>query len=82
MSSASVDGGAAGVTPAGAGSSGSGVLSGGAAHWSSPPASEPSIEDDIPDPDDEDVHDAGPNARDLLIRELGATVLEESGGPD
>jgi hypothetical protein len=40
------------------------------------------MEDDIPDPDDEDVDDVGPNARDLLIRELGATVLEESGGPD
>jgi DNA polymerase-3 subunit gamma/tau len=82
ISGASADNGAAGATPAGSGSPGSGALGGGAARWSSPPASEPSIEDDIPDPDDEDVHDAGPNARDLLIRELGATVLEESGGPD
>ncbi|HEV3172259.1 MAG TPA: DNA polymerase III subunit gamma and tau [Actinocrinis sp.] len=82
ISGASVDGAVTGATTAGAGSPDSGALGGGAARWSSPPASEPSIEDDIPDPDDEDVHDAGPNARDLLIRELGATVLEESGGPD
>jgi len=49
---------------------------------SAPLPPEPSIEEDIPDPDDEDVADAGPTARDLLIRELGATVLEEGAAPD
>jgi DNA polymerase-3 subunit gamma/tau len=39
-------------------------------------------EDDEPDPDDEDIADAGPTARDLLMRELGATVLEESSDAD
>jgi len=49
---------------------------------SAPLPPEPSIEEDIPDPDDEDVEDAGPTARDLLIRELGATVLEEGAASD
>jgi DNA polymerase III subunit gamma/tau len=35
------------------------------------------LEEDEPTPDDVDVADAGPTARDLLIRELGASVLEE-----
>jgi DNA polymerase-3 subunit gamma/tau len=39
-------------------------------------------EEDQPDPDDEDVQDAGPTARDLLMRELGATVLEERSDAD
>jgi DNA polymerase-3 subunit gamma/tau len=39
-------------------------------------------EEDEPDPDDEDVDDAGPTARDLLVRELGATVLEEKSDAD
>jgi DNA polymerase III subunit gamma/tau len=39
-------------------------------------------EDDEPDPDDEDIADAGPTARDLLMRELGATVLEEGSDAD
>ena len=30
----------------------------------------------------QDVDDAGPTARDLLIRELGATVMEEGGTSD
>jgi len=39
-------------------------------------------EEDEPDPDDEDIADAGPTARDLLMRELGATVLEEGSDAD
>jgi DNA polymerase-3 subunit gamma/tau len=39
-------------------------------------------EEDEPDPDDEDVDEAGPTARDLLMRELGATVLEERSDAD
>jgi DNA polymerase-3 subunit gamma/tau len=39
-------------------------------------------EEDEPDPDDEDVAEAGPTARDLLVRELGATVLEEGSDSD
>ena len=41
-----------------------------------------SVEEDEPDPDDEDVSDAGPTAQDLLMRELGATVLEERSDAD
>jgi len=69
-SSASTAGGALGSAAAGGG------------RQSAPLPPEPSIEEDIPDPDDEDVQDAGPTARDLLIRELGATVLEEGGASD
>ncbi|HEU5355290.1 MAG TPA: DNA polymerase III subunit gamma and tau [Actinocrinis sp.] len=49
-----------------------------------PPFAQPatSPEEDEPDPDDEDVDDAGPTARDLLVRELGATVLEEKSDAD
>lgn len=49
-----------------------------------PPFAQPTTapEDDEPDPDDEDVVDAGPTARDLLVRELGATVLEEGSDAD
>jgi DNA polymerase-3 subunit gamma/tau len=39
-------------------------------------------EADMPDPDDEDVPDARITARDLLISELGATVLEDGARPD
>jgi DNA polymerase-3 subunit gamma/tau len=39
-------------------------------------------EEDQPDLDDEDIADAGPTARDLLMRELGATVLEEGSDAD
>ncbi|HEV2640531.1 MAG TPA: DNA polymerase III subunit gamma and tau [Actinocrinis sp.] len=41
------------------------------------PQSAQSLEEDLPDPDDVDLNEAGPTARDLLIRELGASVLEE-----
>ena len=37
----------------------------------------PALEDDEPDLNDDDFNEAGPTARDLLIRELGASVLEE-----
>ncbi|HEV2343585.1 MAG TPA: DNA polymerase III subunit gamma and tau [Actinocrinis sp.] len=49
-----------------------------------PPFVQPTTppEEDEPDPDDEDVADAGPTARDLLVRELGATVLEEASDSD
>ncbi len=49
-----------------------------------PPFAQPATapEEDEPDPDDEDVDDAGPTARDLLVRELGATVLEEKSDAD
>ncbi|MBS2962730.1 DNA polymerase III subunit gamma and tau [Actinocrinis puniceicyclus] len=49
-----------------------------------PPFAQPATapEDDEPGPDDEDVDDAGPTARDLLMRELGATVLEERSDAD
>jgi DNA polymerase-3 subunit gamma/tau len=43
---------------------------------------DPPAEEDEPDPDDEDLSDAGPTARDLLVRELGATVLEERSDAD
>lgn len=51
---------------------------------SPPPFAQPTTapEDDEADPDDEDVDDAGPTARDLLVRELGATVLEERSDAD
>jgi DNA polymerase III subunit gamma/tau len=42
-----------------------------------PPGPGPSLEEDRPDLDDADSHEAGPTAGDLLIRELGASVLEE-----
>jgi DNA polymerase-3 subunit gamma/tau len=49
-----------------------------------PPFAQPTTppEEDEPDDDDEDVADAGPTARDLLVRELGATVLEEAADSD
>jgi DNA polymerase-3 subunit gamma/tau len=49
-----------------------------------PPFAQPTTppEEDEPDFDDEDVADAGPTARDLLMRELGATVLEERSDGD
>ncbi len=50
-----------------------------------PPFAQPTTppEEDEPDfDDDEDVADAGPTARDLLVRELGATVLEEGSDTD
>ncbi len=49
-----------------------------------PPFAQPTTppEEDEPDLDDEDVADAGPTARDLLMRELGATVLEEGSDGD
>ncbi len=49
-----------------------------------PPFAQPvtAPEDDEPEDDDEDVDDAGPTARDLLVRELGATVLEEKSDAD
>jgi DNA polymerase III subunit gamma/tau len=40
-------------------------------------AAGPALEDDEPDLNDDDFNEAGPTARDLLIRELGASVLEE-----
>jgi DNA polymerase-3 subunit gamma/tau len=54
------------------------------APYSPPPFAQPTTppEEDEPDPDDEDVADAGPTARDLLMRELGATVLQEGSDGD
>ncbi|MES4885606.1 hypothetical protein ABVB69_34610 [Streptomyces sp. NPDC000349] len=45
-----------------------------------PPAPEPrqvSPEDDIPEEDDPDLDESALSGRDLLVRELGATVVEE-----
>ncbi|MEW2549591.1 DNA polymerase III subunit gamma and tau [Streptomyces sp. NPDC047002] len=43
-----------------------------------PPARPPvSIEDDIPEEDDPDLVDSALSGHDLIVRELGATVLEE-----
>ncbi|WP_320774731.1 DNA polymerase III subunit gamma and tau [Streptomyces sp. CRN 30] len=45
-----------------------------------PPAPEPppvSIEDDIPEDDDPDLDESALSGRELLVRELGATVVEE-----
>ncbi|MEU6288280.1 DNA polymerase III subunit gamma and tau [Streptomyces sp. NPDC046988] len=45
-----------------------------------PPATEPrqvSPEDDIPEEDDPDLDESALSGRDLLVRELGATVVEE-----
>jgi DNA polymerase-3 subunit gamma/tau len=55
-----------------------------ASYGSPPPFAQSATppEEDEPDPDDEDVADAGPTARDLLVRELGATVLEEGSDGD
>ncbi|MEU6454433.1 DNA polymerase III subunit gamma and tau [Streptomyces sp. NPDC047065] len=47
---------------------------------SRPPAPEPrqvSPEDDIPEEDDPDLDESALSGRDLLVRELGATVVEE-----
>jgi DNA polymerase-3 subunit gamma/tau len=62
---------------------------GGPPDWAAPPESgaDPGAapawaEPDMPDPDDEDVPDARVTARDLLISELGATVLEDGARPD
>ena len=87
-------GAAAGVMAAGSGPAGS-MTSGSMAPTAPPPFAAPASygapsfaqgttppEEDEPDPDDEDIADAGPTARDLLMRELGATVLEESSDAD
>jgi DNA polymerase-3 subunit gamma/tau len=74
-------------------SAGGPVQSGGASSYGSAESSSPGTppplaqqpgptEEDEPDPDDEDVEDAGPTARDLLVRELGATVVEEISDAD
>ncbi|MGW9256442.1 DNA polymerase III subunit gamma and tau, partial [Streptomyces albidoflavus] len=47
-----------------------------------PPAPEPprrttSIEDDIPEEDDPDLDESALSGHDLIMRELGATVVEE-----
>ncbi|MFD8307181.1 DNA polymerase III subunit gamma and tau [Streptomyces sp. NPDC059690] len=46
-----------------------------------PPAPEPpppvSIEDDIPEDDDPDLNESALSGRELIVRELGATVVEE-----
>ncbi|MCF3964852.1 DNA polymerase III subunit gamma and tau, partial [Streptomyces fuscigenes] len=45
---------------------------------SAPPARPPvSIEDDIPEEDDPDLVDSALSGHDLIVRELGATVVEE-----
>ncbi|WP_345624023.1 DNA polymerase III subunit gamma and tau [Streptomyces ziwulingensis] len=52
----------------------------GPAPASRPPAPEPppvSIEDDIPEDDDPDFNESALSGRELLVRELGATVMEE-----
>ncbi len=59
--------------------------SGGASSSSAPPAPRPpapeprqvSPEDDIPEEDDPDLDESALSGRDLLVRELGATVVEE-----
>ncbi|MGH6654270.1 MAG: DNA polymerase III subunit gamma and tau [Actinocrinis sp.] len=53
-------------------------------HGAPPPFAQPGTppEEDQPGEDDEDVDDAGPTAQDLLVRELGATVLEEASDAD
>ncbi|MBK3641148.1 DNA polymerase III subunit gamma/tau, partial [Streptomyces sp. MBT33] len=46
-----------------------------------PTAPEPpppvSIEDDIPEDDDPDLNESALSGRELIVRELGATVVEE-----
>jgi DNA polymerase-3 subunit gamma/tau len=77
--------------PAAPGGSGASGLSapGGPPDWAVPPdpGTDPApapawAEADMPDPNDEDVPDARITARDLLISELGATVLEEGARPE
>ena len=60
------------------------AAAGGPPEWAAPaePGSGPAWAEDMPAPDDEDVPDARITARDLLINELGATVLEEGSRPD
>ena len=43
----------------------------------SPPPSAVLIEDDIPEEDDPDLDDTAVSGHDLIVRELGATVIEE-----
>ncbi|GAA3882454.1 hypothetical protein GCM10022227_45040 [Streptomyces sedi] len=44
-----------------------------------PPAPRPrvAVEDDIPDEDDPDLDETALNGHELIVRELGATVVEE-----
>ncbi|MCA1223969.1 hypothetical protein, partial [Streptomyces sp. 8L] len=45
---------------------------------SAPPARPPvALEDDIPEEDDPDLVDSALSGHDLIVRELGATVVEE-----
>jgi DNA polymerase-3 subunit gamma/tau len=41
------------------------------------PGMEPAIEDDIPEDDDQDLDDAALSGIDLIVRDMGATVIEE-----
>ncbi|RRR69143.1 DNA polymerase III subunit gamma/tau, partial [Streptomyces sp. RP5T] len=44
---------------------------------SAPEAPPVSIEDDIPEDDDPDLNESALSGRELIVRELGATVVEE-----
>jgi DNA polymerase III subunit gamma/tau len=59
------------------------VASGGRPHTAAaradtePPQRDSSIEDDIPEDDDPDLNDAALSGIDLIVRDMGATVIEE-----
>ncbi|MFV2121531.1 hypothetical protein ACE14D_25100, partial [Streptomyces sp. Act-28] len=50
-----------------------------AGHGARPPAAPRSVapEDDVPEEDDPDLVDSALSGHDLIVRELGATVVEE-----
>ncbi|MEW2551606.1 hypothetical protein AB0957_07625, partial [Streptomyces zhihengii] len=45
--------------------------------YAPPPPPPVSIEDDVPEEDDPDLVDSALSGHDLIVRELGATVVEE-----
>ncbi|MEV5593940.1 DNA polymerase III subunit gamma and tau [Streptomyces sp. NPDC052496] len=72
-------GGSGGSYGAGAGAGASGHAGGGAADsaYREPEPAPVSIEDDMPAEDDPDLVDSALSGHDLIVRELGATVVEE-----
>ncbi|MEU4202937.1 DNA polymerase III subunit gamma and tau [Streptomyces sp. NPDC045470] len=73
------NGGSSGSYGAGTGAGASGPAGGGAARsaYREPDPAPVSIEDDMPAEDDPDLVDSALSGHDLIVRELGATVVEE-----
>ncbi len=70
------NGGPGGPSGGAQGGAGSGPA-GGAAAYREPEPAPVSIEDDMPAEDDPDLVDSALSGHDLIVRELGATVVEE-----